>query len=86
MQPCPTTSSKKSWRKPRQSAELAYLLRLGAPLEQRNELIRRYCGLAQNGAQCACVEFRMIWHDHLCKWRISSKNNVAAVLPFNLKS
>jgi hypothetical protein len=28
----------------------------------------------------------MIWNNHLCEWNIASKNNVTAVLPFDLKS
>jgi len=28
----------------------------------------------------------MIWHDHLREWSIASKNDVAAVLLFDLKS
>jgi len=28
----------------------------------------------------------MIWHDHLRKWHIASENDVAAMLPLELKS
>jgi hypothetical protein len=28
----------------------------------------------------------MIWYDHLREWNIASKNDVAAMLPFDLKS
>jgi len=28
----------------------------------------------------------MIWHDHLREWNIASENDVASVLPLELKS
>ncbi len=83
---CPPKCWEKSWPRPRRFAEPSCAFRLGLLLKQRTELIRGYSGLAQDRAQCTCVQFRMIWHDHLCEWNIASKNDVAAVLPFDLKS
>ena len=86
MPPCPRTSSKRSPPKPQQSAELGRVFRWGLFLKQRTEHISGYSSLAQDRSQCARIKFRMIRHDHLCEWNIASKNDVAAVLPFELKS
>lgn len=83
---CPPTRWKKSWQRPRQFTELSCAFRLGLHLKERTERFRGYSGLAQDRAQRACVEFRMIRHDDLCEWSRASKNDVAAVLSFDLKS
>ena len=83
---CPRKCWEKSQPKQRLFAELSRIFRLGLLLKQSTELIRRYSGLAQDRAQRTCVEFRMIRHDDLCERNIASKNDVAAVLPFDLKS
>jgi len=41
--------------------------------------------LAQDGSQGSCIELRMIRDNDLSKGRITPKDDVAAVLPLDLK-
>jgi hypothetical protein len=53
--------------------------------KKRAKILRRQSRLAQDGSQGSCVEFLMIRDNDLSKGRVAAKDDVAAVLPFNLK-
>src|SRR5580704_12455370 len=55
-------------------------------LNQREKFIRSQTRLPQNSAQCSCIHLLVIRYYHLCERFVPAQYDVAAVLPFNLKT
>lgn len=55
-------------------------------LEPRNEILDRYARLPKNGAKRPAVQFFVVWYYELSKRRLPAKDNMAAVLAFELEA
>jgi hypothetical protein len=53
--------------------------------KKSEKILRRHSRLSQDGSQGSRIEFRMIRDNDLSKGRVAAKDDVAAVLPLNLK-